>query len=96
MQDHPLDFVGSGLPKVIPITHDIEEATVLSDRSLVLGGAPRCVRRDVAVDLPKPWKPTSRVSAQLKEMPPGESVFRCPGWIDPPPLQRVRAQSLAA
>jgi len=39
---------------VLFVTHDIEEAVLLSDRVLVLTGAPGRVRDDVTVELPRP------------------------------------------
>ncbi|WP_204570082.1 ABC transporter ATP-binding protein [Arsenicitalea aurantiaca] len=54
MQDHLLDIVGDEVPNVLLITHDIEEALVLSDRIIVLDGPPARIVRDIAIDLPKP------------------------------------------
>lgn len=59
MQDHLLDMVGTDVPHVIVITHDIDEALVLSDRILVLKGPPGQIRADLPVDLPKPRIRTS-------------------------------------
>jgi len=59
MQDHLLDMVGTDVPNVIIITHDIDEALVLSDRILVLQGPPGTVKADIAVDLPKPRRRTA-------------------------------------
>jgi len=39
---------------VLFVTHSVEEAVYLSDRVVVLGGAPGTVRQDVAVNLPRP------------------------------------------
>ena len=40
---------------VVMVTHDVDEALLLSDRVLVMSGAPRAVlRRDVAVPFPRP------------------------------------------
>ncbi|QCQ90406.1 ABC transporter ATP-binding protein [Rhodococcus sp. SGAir0479] len=39
---------------VLMITHDVREAVFLSDRVIVLSARPATVRRDVAVDLPRP------------------------------------------
>ncbi len=68
MQDHLLDIVGSEVPNVLLITHDIEEAIVLSDRIIVLHGPPARIRFDVQVDLPKPRKRTSAPFQELKEL----------------------------
>lgn len=59
MQDHLLDIVGDQVPNVLLITHDIEEALVLSDRIIVLDGPPASIVRDIAIDLPKPRNRTS-------------------------------------
>ncbi len=39
---------------VLMVTHDIREATYLSDRILVLGPRPTTVARQVSIDLPRP------------------------------------------
>lgn len=39
---------------VIFVTHDIDEAVYLSDRVIVLSGAPTTVNRNITVDLPSP------------------------------------------
>ena len=68
MQDHLLTIVGSEVPNVLLITHDIEEAIVLSDRIVVLDGPPARIRRDVIVDLPKPRRRTTAQFQELKEL----------------------------
>jgi sulfonate transport system ATP-binding protein len=68
MQDHLLDIVGSEVPNVLLITHDIEEAIVLSDRIIVQGGPPARVRRDIVVDLARPRRRASREFQELKEL----------------------------
>ncbi len=72
MQDHLLDIVEFGVPNVLLITHDIEEAIVLSDRIVVLEGPPGHIRCDVPVDLPRPRKRTSAAFQELKEFLLGE------------------------
>ncbi|GAA3231415.1 ABC transporter ATP-binding protein [Pseudonocardia petroleophila] len=55
-----LDDVRAGFGwTVLLITHDIREAVRLSDRVVVLGPRPTRVRREVAVDLPRPRAVTS-------------------------------------
>lgn len=66
MQDHLLDLVGKNVPTVLLITHDIEEAIVLSDRILVLRGPPARVRRDLQVTLPHPRRRDSLEFQELK------------------------------
>jgi len=39
---------------VVFVTHDIEEAVLLADRILVLGPRPGYIRREIAVDIPRP------------------------------------------
>jgi ABC-type nitrate/sulfonate/bicarbonate transport system ATPase subunit len=39
---------------VVFITHDVEEAVYLADRVIVLGARPGTVKRELAVDLPRP------------------------------------------
>jgi sulfonate transport system ATP-binding protein len=67
MQDHLLDLVGEDVPTIVLITHDIEEALVLSDRIIVLQGPPAVVRRDVEIALPYPRRRGSGAFQDLKE-----------------------------
>ncbi len=54
MQDQLLEILdGTGSP-VLFITHDIDEALALADRVVVIEGPPGRIRRDLAVDLPRP------------------------------------------
>jgi NitT/TauT family transport system ATP-binding protein len=41
---------------ILLVTHNIEEAVLLSDRIVVLGANPGCIRGEVRVDLPRPRK----------------------------------------
>jgi sulfonate transport system ATP-binding protein len=68
MQDHLLDIVGDDGPNVLLITHDIDEAIVLSDRIIVLDGPPAQIRRDLVIDLPKPRKRSSHAFQEIKEL----------------------------
>lgn len=65
-----LDEVRLGLDRtVLLITHDVREAVYLSDRVVVLGPRPTRVRREVAVDLPRPRDRTDpRFSALEAEL----------------------------
>lgn len=67
MQDHLLELVGDSVPLVVVITHDIEEAVVLSDRILVLDGPPGRIRLDVEVDLPRPRQRSSQDFQAIKQ-----------------------------
>jgi len=40
---------------VILVTHDVEEAVLLSDRVVVLSQCPGTIVADIPVDLPRPW-----------------------------------------
>ncbi|MDQ7989226.1 MAG: ABC transporter ATP-binding protein [Candidatus Dactylopiibacterium sp.] len=68
MQDHLLEIVGDDGPNVLLITHDIEEAIVLSDRIVVLDGPPARVRRDLRIDLPRPRGRASAAFQEIKEL----------------------------
>ena len=49
---------------VVFVTHDIDEAIYLSDRILILDGAPATIARSIPVDLPRP-----REQLATKELP---------------------------
>jgi sulfonate transport system ATP-binding protein len=68
LQDHLLDIVGSAVPTTIIITHDIDEALVLSDRIIVLQGPPAHIARSVDVPLPRPRLRTTAEFSELKAM----------------------------
>jgi len=67
MQDHLLDYVGKSVPTIVIITHDIEEALVLSDRIIVLNGPPARVRRDLNVKLAHPRQRSNSEFQELKD-----------------------------
>lgn len=54
LQDHLLEIWREDRPTMLFVTHDIEEALVLSDRVIVMRGRPGRVHRDYAIDLPRP------------------------------------------
>ncbi len=54
-------------PSVLFITHDIEEALVLSDRICVLSDRPARVRAEIPVDLARPRMPTHPHCIALKK-----------------------------
>ena len=49
---------------ILLVTHDVEEALLLSDRVLVMTDRPAAIARDLRVELPRP---RSRASAELAE-----------------------------
>ena len=50
---------------ILLVTHNIEEAVLLSDRIVVLGTNPGCIRGEVRVDIPRPRKPKDPQFAAL-------------------------------
>lgn len=50
---------------VLMVTHDIDEAVLLADRVIAVGGQPLGVRADIAIPLPKPRTPTLRHAPEL-------------------------------
>jgi NitT/TauT family transport system ATP-binding protein len=50
---------------VVFVTHDVEEAVLLSDRVLVLSNRPARIEADISIDLPRP-----------RGFEPGEAAFR--------------------
>jgi sulfonate transport system ATP-binding protein len=54
LQDHLLEIWHEDRPTMVFVTHDIEEALVLSDRVVVMRGRPGRVHRDYAIDLARP------------------------------------------
>jgi len=54
LQDHVLELVAPTNTTVVLVTHDIDEAVYLSDRILVLDGAPARVVADLQVECSRP------------------------------------------
>ncbi|MBC8081627.1 MAG: ABC transporter ATP-binding protein, partial [Hymenobacter sp.] len=54
LQDHLLEIWAYDQPTLLLVTHDIEEALVLSDRVVVLRGHPGRIHQTLTVDLPRP------------------------------------------
>lgn len=67
LQDHLLSIWDYDRPTLILVTHDIEEALVLSDRVIVLRGNPGHIHQEFTIDLPRPRKRTDQVFQQWKE-----------------------------
>jgi sulfonate transport system ATP-binding protein len=54
LQDHLLDLWSYDQPTMILVTHDIEEALILSDRVVVMEPQPGRILTEVSPDLPRP------------------------------------------
>ena len=67
LQDHLLSIWDYDRPTLILVTHDIEEALVLSDRVIVLRGNPGHIHQEFIINLPRPRKRTDQVFQQWKE-----------------------------
>ena len=77
LQDHLLQSWAYDRPTMIFVTHDIDEALVLSDRVLVLRGGPGRIHREYAINLDRPrwrgdatfqqWKETILADLDLAE-----------------------------
>lgn len=67
LQDHVLDIWKYDRPTLVLVTHDIEEALVLSDRVIVLRGNPGRIHQEFILDLPRPRKRTESHFQQWKE-----------------------------
>lgn len=67
LQDHLLHIWNDERPTLILVTHDIEEALVMSDRIIVMRGNPGRVYREFTPDLPRPRKRTESGLQHWKE-----------------------------
>jgi sulfonate transport system ATP-binding protein len=67
LQDHLLEIWRADRPTMLFVTHDIEEALVLSDRVVVMRGRPGRIRREYAIDLPRPRRRTDPRLVRWKE-----------------------------
>jgi len=54
LQDHLLDLWADTKPTLIVVTHDVEEAIVLSDRIMVMCPRPGRIFGEIEVELPRP------------------------------------------
>ena len=59
LHEHLLDIWADARPTLLLVTHDVEEALVLSDRVVVLHGHPGRISQTLTVDLPRPRRRTS-------------------------------------
>lgn len=67
LQDHLLHVWEYARPTMVLVTHDIEEALLLSDRVIVLRGEPGSIYQDFRLDLPNPRKRTDPRFQHWKE-----------------------------
>lgn len=67
LQDHLLHIWNDDRPTLILVTHDIEEALVMSDRIMMMRGNPGRVYREFTPDLPRPRKRTEQNLQRWKE-----------------------------
>lgn len=58
LQDHLLQVWADDRPTMLLVTHDIEEALVLSDRVIVIRGTPGQVHQEFTLDLARPRRRT--------------------------------------
>src|SRR5216684_672361 len=63
LQDHLLDIWRADQPTMLFVTHDIEEALVLSDRVVVMRAKPGRIHAQYRIDMPRPRR---RTEAQLQ------------------------------
>ena len=72
LQDELLRLWQAHRRTVLFVTHNVEEAAYLADRVVVMGPAPRSVRGQVAIELPRPRAQTDaallRCAAQLRDI----------------------------
>ena len=52
---------------MILVTHDVEEAVMLSDRVIVMRGNPGRIHQEFTIDLPRPRKRTDQQIQHWKE-----------------------------
>ncbi len=67
LQDHLLEIWEGDYPTLLLVTHDVEEALVLSDRIIVLRPYPGRIHRELRVDAPRPRRRSSLEFQRLKE-----------------------------
>jgi sulfonate transport system ATP-binding protein len=67
LQNHLLQIWEYDRPTMLLVTHDIEEALVMSDRVIVMRGNPGQIYREFLLDLPRPRRRTNLQFQRLKE-----------------------------
>jgi ABC-type nitrate/sulfonate/bicarbonate transport system ATPase subunit len=67
LQDELLRLWQQRRRTVLFVTHNVEEAAYLADRVVVMGPAPRSLRGEVLVELPRPRARTNTALAQVRE-----------------------------
>ena len=67
LQDHLLDIWRADQPTMLFVTHDIEEALVLSDRIVVMRARPGRIHAQYRIDLPRPRRRTEARLQAWKE-----------------------------
>jgi len=67
LQDHLAELWNQERFTLILVTHDVEEAVLISDRVVILRGHPGRVHRILDVDLPRPRRRTAPEVQDLKE-----------------------------
>lgn len=67
LQDHLLKIWEYDQPTMILVTHDLEEALILSDRIIVLRGNPGHIHQEFSINLPRPRRRSDSVFSHWKE-----------------------------
>jgi sulfonate transport system ATP-binding protein len=67
LQNHLLKIWEYSRPTMVLVTHDLEEALVLSDRVIVMRGNPGRIYQEFQLDLPRPRKRTDLKFQEWKE-----------------------------
>lgn len=67
LQDHLLEIWSYAQPTMILVTHDVEEAVILSDRVIVMRCNPGRIHQEFAIDLPRPRRRTDHHLQYWKE-----------------------------
>ena len=67
LQTHLTSLWQKGKFTLVFVTHDVEEAVILSDRVVVMRGQPGRIYREIAIDLPRPRVRTATETQALRE-----------------------------